>query len=261
MTPAAPVDPGVESNLTLDAFLGDRIECWQPRQGFRAGLDTVLLAASISKSVTSLLDLGAGAGIASCCALADLPQAQATLVEREPEMLALAQRNLAHNGFTFRSSLLELDVTARGKTRTKAGLQTDCFGTVIANPPFFDQDRGTKASVVTRAGARHMGHDQLDKWVKTAAAAAAPQGEVIFIHTMVALPDLLASFAARFGAICILPVASRSDRDATRVMIRGIKGSRAPIRHLPPLVLHGSTGNGFLSEVDAIFRGRARLHW
>ncbi|HBU54373.1 MAG TPA: methyltransferase, partial [Sulfitobacter sp.] len=33
--------------LTRDAFLGGKLHLWQPRKGYRAGVDPVLLAATV----------------------------------------------------------------------------------------------------------------------------------------------------------------------------------------------------------------------
>ena len=39
---------GVTEDVTCDAFLGGRLQILQPRHGYRAGVDPVLLAASIA---------------------------------------------------------------------------------------------------------------------------------------------------------------------------------------------------------------------
>ena len=36
-----------EENLSLNDFLGGRVQLWQPREGYRAGGDPVLLAAAM----------------------------------------------------------------------------------------------------------------------------------------------------------------------------------------------------------------------
>ena len=68
---------------TLDAFLGGRLALLQPKGGFRAGLDSVILGASIRPGTASVLDLGAGAGTAALVALVQEPAARALLVERD----------------------------------------------------------------------------------------------------------------------------------------------------------------------------------
>jgi tRNA1(Val) A37 N6-methylase TrmN6 len=246
------------TEVTHDAFLGGRLTVAQPANGFRAGLDSVLLGASIGQSAGPLLDLGAGVGTAALVALADHESTDATLVESDPAMIALAAENLAHNGFAARARVLELDVTAPGRTRSAAGLEADRYAAVIANPPFFEA--GT-APAATRAAARHMTAEALDSWVKTAATHAAPGGEIIFIHVAERLAALLQSFTARFGAITVLPLTPRDGEPAHRILIRGIKGSRAPLTLLASRALHTPAGRQFRPEFEAIFRGEGRLHW
>lgn len=246
---------------SLDNFLGGRVQAIQPKKGFRAGLDSVLLAASVNQNAETLLELGAGVGVASCCTLVDLPQLKAVLVEIDGDTLDLARQNLRDNGLEMRAQTLLLDVTQKGMVRAEAGLKTDVYSCVIANPPFFDIKSGTNPPVMSRAKARHMGEGDLDKWVKTAAASAAPRGEIIFIHTVNSLPELLNAFSARFGAITVLPIISRPGQDANRVLVRGIKASRAPLKLLSPLILHGREGREFAPLAEKIFRGRSRLHW
>ena len=95
----------------------------------------------------------------------------------------------------------------------------------------------------------------------SAAGAAAPRGEVIFIYPAASLPALLSGFAARFGGLTILPLSPRPGEPASRVLIRGIKGSRAPLSLLPSRALHEADGRSFAAEFDAIFRGTACLRW
>jgi tRNA1(Val) A37 N6-methylase TrmN6 len=254
-------DKIVNRTLTLDAFLAGRLRLAQPAAGFRAGLDSVLLGAAIAPQSSSLLDLGCGAGAAALVGLIHNSSASAVLLDNSETMLELAAANIAENGLAARAKVLRLNVIARGALRKQAGLPTDHFTSVIANPPFFTAGRGTPAPDLGRADARHMDAEALDLWVKTAAASAAPRGEVIFIHTAESLAPLLAAFSARFGAIAVLPFAPRPGQPATRVLVRGIKGSRAPLTLLPPRILHGETGNGFAADIDPIFRGEARLIW
>jgi tRNA1(Val) A37 N6-methylase TrmN6 len=245
---------------TRDAFLGGRLVVSQPPKGFRAGLDSVLLGASVRAGTKRLLDLGAGAGTAALVALADLPEASATLVEIDPEMAAVAALNLADNAMAERARVLVADVVAKGSARTAAGLPADHYDAVIANPPFFDPAAGSAPSEA-RATARHMPPDALDRWVRAAATHAAPGGEVIFIHAAASLPVLLPAFVARFGAVTVLPLTPREGESASRILVRGTKGSRAPFTLLASRALHEASGRAFRPEFDAVFRGLARLIW
>jgi len=62
-----PVEEGTASApVTVDAFLGGRVEAVQPAAGHhRAGLEAVLLAASLDSRIAgTIVDLGAGVGVA-----------------------------------------------------------------------------------------------------------------------------------------------------------------------------------------------------
>ncbi|WP_299746985.1 methyltransferase [Devosia sp.] len=233
----------------------------QPRHGFRAGLDSVLLGAAVASDSTALLDLGCGVGTAGLVALAHNPALAATMVDQNSDMLALARLNAEENHFAARTTVIEVDVAAKGAARLAAGLRENAYSSVIANPPFFDSAGGTLAKDGARADARHMGAESLDLWVKTAAGAAAAGGEVIFIYPVESLPPLLSAFAARFGAITILPLSPRADVPVTRVLLRAVKGSRAPLTMLSTRALHDVEGRAFTPQFDAILRGTARLVW
>lgn len=233
----------------------------QPRNGFRVGLDSVLLGASVPEGTKNLLDLGAGIGAGALVALALGRAERAMLAERDAGALALARDNIAGNGFADRALAVEADVTARADLRRAAGLTDNAHDVVIANPPFFAAGRGTLAPKADRADARHMAAGDLDLWLRCAAACARAGGKAVVIYPAEGLAELLAAFAKRFGAVTILPLAPRPGMAATRVLVRGVKGSRAPLTLLATRVLHGAEGNGFAPEFDAILRGKAVLDW
>lgn len=256
-----PADLVKHQTVTRDAFLSGRLTLSQPAKGFRAGLDSVLLGAAVPQGSKTLLDLGCGVGTAGLVALALDRARHATLAERDAATLALARDNIARNGFSERAEAIGADVTASGTQRRAAGLADNAYSTVIANPPFFAAGQGTLAPESRRAGARHMSRDELDLWVRCAAATARAGGTAVFIYPAEGLAALLSAFDTRFGAISILPLSPRPDMAATRVLVRGIKGSRAPMTLMGTRCLHGAEGNGFAPQFDAILRGSAALDW
>lgn len=246
--------------VTRDAFLGGRLTLSQPSHGFRAGLDSVLLGAAVGEGRKLLLDLGCGVGTAAFVAMANGVEIAATLADQNGEMTALAGQNAAANGLAGRTRVIHLDITAKGAERRAAGLADNGYDSVIANPPFFADGAGTLAADAGRAGARHMDAATLDLWIRTAASSAAAGGEIVFVYPAHGLAPLLAGFEHRFGAVTILPLAPRQGDPVTRVLIRGIKGSRAPLVLLSTRILHAE-GRTFAPDFDAIFRGEARLVW
>jgi tRNA1(Val) A37 N6-methylase TrmN6 len=247
--------------VTDDAFLGDGLTILQPTAGYRAGVDAVLLAASVPAAATAfnVLDAGAGAGVVGLCVARRLEGARVTLLERETQLAELARDNVSRNGLADRVRVVCGDVCGRASDLQSAGLHDETFDAVLANPPFHVTAHGTPASAPLKAVSHAMERGGLDHWVRFAARMARPGGSLTLIHKADALAEILAAFARRFGGVKVKPVYARAGEPAIRVIVRGVKGSRAPLDIGAPLVLHGEAGHGFTGEVDAILRNGAAL--
>ncbi len=230
-------------NFTCDAFLGGRVRLRQPEKGFRSGLDAVFLAASCpAQAGDHVLEAGCGAGAASLCLLARIPETKVTGVEIDPALAALACENAAANGMSERFESINANVTASWAELEAAGIRRDAYDHVIANPPFFAHGRSRPASDRGNARARAMPEGDLEAWLRFLAATARPSGSCTVIHTTEALPQLFASFERRFGGLRITPVYPKAGAPAIRVIVRGTKGSRAPVAITPGFILHEDDG-------------------
>jgi tRNA1(Val) A37 N6-methylase TrmN6 len=243
---------------TVDAFLGGRVECVQPAEGHhRSGLDAVLLAAALpDEAAGHAVDLGAGAGVAGLCLAARCPDVTVTLVEREAELVRCAKASLAlaaNRGIAGRVAVEPSDI---GKLPEALRESAD---EVLVNPPFYVGSANSASPRPGRAGAHVLAGDGLDPWLRAAATLLKPHGRLTLVFRADGLDQVLAACARRFAALDILPVHPRPDAPARRIVVAGRKGRRAALRLLPPLILHGSTGNAFLPAVDAILRSGAAL--
>src|SRR5258708_9894577 len=89
---------------------GGRGAVVQPARGYRAGADAALLAAACdAREGWRVIEAGCGAGAALLAAASRRPTARFTGVERDPEALALARRNIAANGMEDRVEALLAD--------------------------------------------------------------------------------------------------------------------------------------------------------
>jgi len=248
-------------SVTLDAFLGGELQILQPKNGFRAGVDSVLLGAAVHRNSKRLLELGAGVGVAALTALKHNIDLTAHLAEISDEAVQLCHQNTAHNNLSERAQIAQVDILASGPDRAEAGMTPDHFDTVIANPPYFDNKSVSMPKDQYGAQAHAHAKDCLDKWVKAAVSAAHATAEIIFVHRAEAINDLLRAYDKRLGDITILPIMSRPDQPASRVLIRGRKGSKAPTTMLSPLHLHGAEGRESSPKVERILQGHDCLHW
>jgi tRNA1(Val) A37 N6-methylase TrmN6 len=253
------------ADVTDDVFLGGRLNILQPRKGYRAGLDAVLLAASTPVHAGAgecVLDAGAGVGVVGLSVAARIEDARVTLVEVEPELADLAKKNAERNDLSHRVAIVQADVAAGGSAFNAAdggaGLRQGAFAHALANPPYLAAGRGTEPPDRLKAGAHQMDDGELDAWVRFLATALASGGSATLIHRADALGALLGAMEGRFGSLKVFPVFPRAGEAASRVIVQGLKGSRAPLTLLPGLVLH-DTGHAFRPEVEAILRHGAAL--
>lgn len=217
------------ADLTDDAFLGGRLQLWQPISGYRAATDPVLLAASVAaKAGQSVLDLGCGAGTASLCLGARCPGLALAGLERQAAYADLARRNAARNGIAF-------DVVA-GDLATMPAVLKRGFDHVIANPPYYARG-GTPSANAGRDVALRV-ETPIADWVEAAARRLSPGGWLTMIIAADCLPEALASCAGRLGSLAVLPLAARAGQPGLRAVLQARKGGRRAFRLLAPFVLH-----------------------
>lgn len=255
-TPVGTCRQPLQAGLTDDAFLGGALHILQPEAGYRAGVDAVLLAATVSShghKPLRILDLGAGVGTVGLSVAHRIAQAHVTLLESEPLLADLAAQNIARNRLADRVRSVGGDVAAPAAVLQTRGLEADGFDCVIANPPYHAEGRGTPSRARIKAAAHAMPEDALAQWVRAMARYAKPGGTATMIHKADALGDVLAAFAGRFGALRILPIHPRVSEPAIRVLVSGTKGSRAALTLLPGFVLHGE-GQAFTPAATAILK-------
>lgn len=240
---------------TQDLFLGGRLRLSQPRHGYRAAADPVLLAAACpARAGESVLELGCGVGVASFCLGARVTGVRLHGLELQPAYADLARHNAMVTG-------ISLEVHQGDLRRMPPGLRGS-FDHVIANPPYFAPQDGTAARDPGRETAQRE-ETPLADWLLAARKRLRPGGWLTLIHLAERLPDLLRGMEG-FGAVSVLPLAPRPGRPAARVILRARKGARAPFRLLAPLILHdGAAHDGdrenYSAEVRAVLREGAAL--
>lgn len=248
---------------TVDAFHRGRFHLVQPKgRGHRAGMDAMLLAALVdAPGPVRVADLGAGAGAAGMAVAARLERAEVVLYERAAEMAAYARKSLAlaENGaIRDRVSVLEADVTLKGRARIAAGLPDDAFDHVIMNPPFNDaDDRRTPDAL--KAEAHAMTEGLFEDWIRTAGAILKPGGQLSLIARPQSVAEIIGACGRRFGGLEITALHPRPGEDAVRILASAIKGSRARLRLRHCLVMHDGDSHAFSAFVDDLNNGRAAL--
>ena len=260
----AEVARGTDGEFSLDLWLGGKLTLAQPKSGHRVGSDAALLAGALALADGRIVDAGAGVGAVGLALALRSEGVRVDLIEIDPALAGLAADNAARNGLEGRARTLRLDILD-ARVRREAGVNDGSADAVATNPPFYEtrlvrispnqgRARAHVHAEATTAGA------PLANWIRACLAILKSGGRFAMIHRPEALASVLDAMENRLGAIALLPVHPRARASAHRLLVSGVKGSKAPLRIAPPLVLHGADGR-FTPKADAIHRGEALIDW
>jgi tRNA1(Val) A37 N6-methylase TrmN6 len=241
-------------DFTEDRLLGGRVVLRQPRQGYRAAIDPVFLAAAVpAQAGDSVLDVGCGVGAAMLCLARRVEECRVAGIDTQRELVRLAGDNILLNGVGSRVTVMSGDLL-----RPPPRLEPGSFAHAMANPPYLDATSGTPPPDGGKAVAHVEGEADLAAWVKFALTMVRAKGSVTFIHRADRLDRLLAELSGRAGAIEFFPLWAGEGKPAKRVILRARKGVATPMRVLPGLVLHEADGR-YTAAADAVLRDAAAL--
>jgi tRNA1(Val) A37 N6-methylase TrmN6 len=248
-------DPLLET--TEDAFLGGTLRLRQPKSGHRAGHDAMLLAAATpARAGHRVVDFGAGVGAAGLAVARRVAGLDIVLVEIDETLAALARGNAASN--RIEAKVIAMDLASSADTFAGAGLAPDSVDAVLMNPPFNDSRRHRSSPDKSREIAHVADAATLENWIHAARRILKSGGALTLIWRADGLAEVLAALDRGFGSLAILPVHGNAATPATRVLIRAIKGGRAPTALYPGLMLNDESGvpNKWVQEILA---GRGNL--
>lgn len=234
------------SAFTEGHLLGGRVRYAQPAQGFRSGIEPVLLAAAIpARAGERVIEGGTGAGAALLCLAARVPGVGGLGVEREEALAALAARNAAGNGFHGLGFM-----AAEIERLPDIGL----FDHACANPPYHPPG-GSASPHPARERAKRGEAGLLAAWAMALGARLRPRGSLTLILPAAEIETALAALrAGGCGAPAILPLWPRAGQAAKLMLVQGLRGAGGPARLLAGLALHAADGK-FTDAAEAVLRG------
>ncbi|WP_443750904.1 tRNA1(Val) (adenine(37)-N6)-methyltransferase [Asticcacaulis solisilvae] len=227
-------------------------------------MDGALLAAACAGALAerspqrskalSGLELGCGAGGALLSLKWRCEGLHLTGIERESLYADLARDNVLLNG------MHNVEIANGDIGLGFAAASVERADLVFSNPPYFDDPETLRAPAAAKRPA-WIADDGLQAWLDFALAAAKDGGDIVFIHRADRLGDILGGLSSKAGSFQIRPVQPFGDADAKRVIVRAKRLGKAPLRLLPPLVLHDGGVRKHTDAVEAILRGDAVLSW
>lgn len=242
--------PEVDSGTSRDSLLGGRVTLLQPRQGYRAAIDPVLLAAAVpAKSGDRVLDVGSGSGAAALALAARVVGARVVGLDAERAMVRLAERSATASRLADRVEFVAGDLLSPPQA-----LRPASFDHVMANPPYAPAGRGNAPAEAGKRAATVEGRTTLADWLKFAIAMVRPGGTVTVIHRFDRRGEVTAGLAVGAGGAAVFPLwPKRQGQGAKRVIVQATKGAAGATRTAAGMVLHRADG-GYTDEAEAVLR-------
>lgn len=226
-------EPKGAVETSLDAFLGGRLIIEQSKEGYRAAMDPVLLAAAVP-TAKRVLDLGCGVGTALLCYGARVPEASLFGMELDPRAAALALSNAERNEMAQRCRIYTGDLLS-----PPPEILPGSFDQVFANPPYDRAEETIASPHPDRARSNQEGAASLRDWISALLKAVRPKGGITLIHRADRTDEILRFLYGKAGEIAVIPLWPRAGSVAKRVVIRARKGVKGGAILHPGLVLHG----------------------
>lgn len=225
-------------------FLKGRLKIFQPKRGFRFGIDSVLLANFITlKPGERIAELCAGTGVISFIALLRYPRAKIYLLEIEDLYLKALTLGIAKNSFEKRALVIKGDAL-------KPPFRPGFFDVIFSNPPYFKRESGRKSPLEMENIARREEKFDLKAFLKAVSFLLKNSGRFYLIFTAFRFAELIYSLKeVKLEPKVIRLVHSYPKDEARLVLVKAIKGAREETRLLPPLFIYKDKGKNYSEEV------------
>lgn len=234
----------------LDDLVINNWKIIQRQDSFRFTLDAVVLAhfATVKRHGIAV-DLGTGTGVIAmllCARGATLVEA----VELVADMADLAARNMALNGLTDKVAVKQGDLR-----QIKGILPAGVFDLVVSNPPYRPVGGGFLSASDKVATARHEMTATLADVIGAASYLVKYRGRFAMVH----LPERLADILVCMREHGIEPkrlrlVHSTIHKKPNMVLVEGIRGAKAGLEVLPPLIVYEADGT-YHREIAQWYQG------
>ena len=247
-------NPNLMNEETLDSLFQGKLKLFQRRSGYRFSLDALLLADFVSmKGKETVADLGTGNGIIPLLLAILHAQVSITGFEFQPAMAERAERNVELNDLAERIRI------CRGDVRTiNAVAAAASFDVVVCNPPFRQPSSGRISRDDEKRIARHETTGELSDFLRAGRFLLREKGLMSLVYSAVRSADVIfAMRQARLEPKRLRMVHSFQDAEASLLLVEGVKGGRAGLKVLPPLIIY-RPGKQYSEEVAAIIAGGRR---
>jgi tRNA1Val (adenine37-N6)-methyltransferase len=222
-----------------------------PRK-FKFTIDAFLLAGFIEpKPHHRIVDLGTGGGVLPLLIAGQREVERIFGIEIQPELVEMAQRSVQLNNLNQKIFITQGDIR-----ELPLAFQPNTFDYVIANPPFFQLDKGVISENNALAQAKFEISCTLEDLIKTASRLVKANGKVALIYPTERLLDLFLNLN-RFHLTPkkVRFIHPKPSAKSNLILVEARPGAKNGTEVPAPLFIYDQNGE-YSPEMNQIFHGK-----
>lgn len=240
-------------DVTKNKILNGNIVLYQPKIGFRIGIDSILLSSSVN-NYKNCLDLGSGIGVIMLSLAKRFPKSRILGVEKNKELIKISKENVILNNLEdFNIEFFCTDIK-KGKFLPELN---NSFDRVVMNPPYFFNSKVVSSSDVYKKEAKY--DENILTWFNVAYSKLKSKGYLNFIFRSEYINIALECLSNKWGDIRIFPLWPKIGKTSKLTIIQARKNSKSGVQLMPGLVLHNNDGT-YTETCNKILNNKSYIH-
>ena len=238
----------IRENEKLEDLQLSGLKIIQKDNGFKFGIDAVLLSDFSKDAKGIVVDFGTGTGIVPILLSEKSRAKKIYAVEIQEEMADMAKRSVDINGLTNKIEVVMADIKDFVQE-----MGQDFANCVVSNPPYFKDGGAIVNPDDSLAISRHEIKINLDELVSSASRILRSNGSFYMVHR----PDRLVEIITAMKKYNLEPKVMRFiypniRKPANLLLIKGIKNAKPELRMMKPLHVYKENGD-YSEEIYEIY--------
>ncbi len=234
------------SIYTKDHLLDGKIVYFQPKLGYRSGIEPIILASQANYKDKSILDLGSGCGPISLILAYRFSNTEILGLEKNSLHLELSKKSKMENKFSNVEFKNE-DVCNFNKNYMSN------FDLVLSNPPFFFENQIIKSKNDSIKDAKYISKEKSKKWFKNLIYYIKDKGRALIINRFENIDFMLGIFSLFNVIVEITPILSFKDTKPKNVLISLKKNEKYVEKTKNEIIIH-SNSSKYSKQVEDWFK-------
>lgn len=240
----------LEKNERIDDLEYKNLKIIQNKEGFRFGIDSVLLSdfAKDIKKGSRVLDLGTGTGIISILLCGKTELKKIIGIEIQEDVYKMANKSISLNNLENRFEVINEDIK-----NLRNIFPANSIDAIVTNPPYKKENTGLKSKNIVEQISKHEILCKLEDIIKQSSFLLNNNASFYMVHR----PDRIADIIELLRKYKLEPkkirfVYPKISKEPNLVLIKATKGAKAFLKIEKPLIVYNENGE-YTDEILEIY--------